>query len=67
MTTMNFAYWTDGTDTGIQMRATDKGRVGSLIAMVQGDRRDAIDFERFRGFARDIVRGETIRATENDQ
>lgn len=31
----------DGTDTGIQMRATERGRSGSLIAMIQGDRRDA--------------------------
>lgn len=34
-------YSQDGTATGIAMRATDKGREFSLIAMVQGDRRDA--------------------------
>lgn len=35
-------FHTDGTDTGIAMRATEKGRSDSLIAMVQGDRRDAL-------------------------
>lgn len=35
-------YWLDGTATGIGMRATDKGRIDSLIAMTQGDRRDAL-------------------------
>lgn len=34
-------YWLDGTSSGIEMRAADKGRSDSLIAMVQGDRRDA--------------------------
>lgn len=34
-------YSQDGTATGIAMRATDRGRELSLIAMVQGDRRDA--------------------------
>lgn len=36
-----YHYWYDGTATGIEMRAADKGRSDSLIAMVQGDRRDA--------------------------
>lgn len=39
---MSYPYWSDGTDTGIQMRAGDKGRTDSLIVMVQGDRRDSI-------------------------
>lgn len=42
-------YWLDGTDTGIAMRATNKGRIDSLIAMVQGDRRDALEIDRLVG------------------
>ncbi len=46
------AYWTDGTATGIAMRAADKGRTDSLISMVQGDRRDALVMDRAARVAR---------------
>lgn len=46
MSTNTPAYWLEGTSTGISMRATDKGRIDSLIAMAQGDRRDAMHMER---------------------
>lgn len=44
-----YHYWYDGTSTGIAMRATDKGRIDSLIAMVQGDRRDALIMDGLAG------------------
>lgn len=34
-------FRTDGTDTGVAMRATERGRDASLVAMVAGDRVDA--------------------------
>lgn len=41
-------YWWEGTSTGIAMRATDKRRCDSLIAMAQGDRRDALVMDAMR-------------------
>jgi hypothetical protein len=43
---MAYAFEHDGTATGIAMRATKRGREGSLIAMVLGDRVDARTFDR---------------------
>lgn len=47
---MPLNYWWDGTNTGLDMRATDKKRSDSLIAMVQGDRRDASVMAAMRKF-----------------
>lgn len=38
---LRYAFETDGTKGGIEMRATLRGRDASLVAMVSGDRRDA--------------------------
>jgi hypothetical protein len=45
-TTM-YAFESDGTDGGIAMRATLRGRDSTLVGMVLGDRRDARAMQRF--------------------
>jgi hypothetical protein len=59
MNRMKLAFEHDGTATGIAMRATERGREASLIAMVYGDRRDAflmLDREEHKKRARTSVR-----------